>query len=306
MSAALPVADAVAAGARAQDRVKRVGGVCAHFRPEDGGRLAALTYNGVELVLPPGRVPGFYGDTFWPSPQSLFDWPPPPVLDAEPYRVLSDSPEAITMASAPDPQSGLQVTKQIRLTASSVDFELTVRNVGAWPNWFAPWQVTRASRRGLLVWGAGQPFTDSDRMDKQREDPGCWFIHEQAGTPFPGMSLDGDTASVQVGAVDRVCKLFTDSQGWLAHVHDGVLFLRTFPDLRPAQMAPRQAELELFFSPTRDYIELENQGSYRPLAPGAVRRYEVQWRFARLDPETREDEVTPELLSQIAALRGCG
>ena len=281
--------------------VRRLGPLEVECRPAEGGRLARLRYHGVDLVLPPGRVADFYGDTVWPSPQSLFDWPPPAVLDAQPYEVLTDSPDEIVMRSGPDHEFGLQVGKRLRLGEDRVTFEFTMANVWDRPHALAPWQVTRGPRVGLLVWAAGEPFTDEDRVVKQREDPGCWYVHARA-VDFPGLTTELGHAALAVRDVDRICKLFTDARGWLAHVHDSTLFLRVFPDLAPGQCAPRQAELELYFNPERDYIELENQGPYQELAPGGSLRYTTQWRFARIDPAIPDDRVTQPLVDAVERL----
>ncbi len=288
------------------DLAKQHGSVQAQFRPAEGGRLASLSYRGVELLVPPGRVPGYHGDTFWPSPQSLFEWPPPPVLDGAPYEIVEQSATMLAVRSSADPDFGLQVAKRFVLGMDSVRFAFVMTNTWPRPQAVAPWQVTRAPRRGLLVWALGARFADDDRLAKQREDPGCTFLHTRSERTFEGYSETGGHASIPVPAVTRTSKFFTDARGWVAHLHDGVIFLRIFPDLTPQQMAPRQAELELFFSIERDYIELENQGTYQVLAPGASLSYEVEWRFDTLDACVPTDRLTPELLEAIRALLGRG
>lgn len=273
-------------------------------RPPEGGRVAVLRYRGVDLVLPPGRVPGFWGDTFWPSPQSLFDWPPPPVLDSDPYEVLAATAEHLVVRSAPDPGFGIQVEKAYRVGHDVLEFTFTVTNTGREPRSLAPWQVTRAARTGLVLWAPGEAFTDEDRLVKQREDPGCWYVHARGTQPFHGLTSQAGLAAIHVPEVPRTCKLFADARGWLAHVHDATLFLRVFPDLTPDEAAARQAEVELFFSPERNYIELENQGPLQALEPGESLRYGTQWRFAALPSDVPTDRVTPALLEVIEALLG--
>lgn len=281
---------------------KRCGSLEVEFHPTVGGRLAGLRHDGVDLVLPPGRVPGFYGDTFWPSPQSRFDWPPPPVLDAEPYDVVAESECELSLRSAPDADFGLRAGKHFTLTEHGLAMRFTLTNIWSRAQHVAPWQVTRASREGLLVWGGGEPFTDADRLEKQRVDPGCTFLHAAVPAPFEGYVASGSHASIHVPSVTRTSKFFTDARGWLAHVHHGTIFLRIFPDLTPDQMAPRQGEVELYFNPERDYIELENQGAYVPLAPGATLDYAVEWRIGVVDPDIPTDRITPELLRSIHSL----
>jgi hypothetical protein len=272
--------------------------------PHEGGRIAVLRYRGVDLVVPPGRVPGFWGDTFWPSPQSLFDWPPPAALDGEPYEVALASPGRLGVRSGVDPGLGLQVTKHYAGTPAAIEFSFTMTNRGADVRAVAPWQVTRAPRTGLVVWAPGAPFTDEDRLVKQREDPGCWYVHARGTQDFAGLSHQHGLAVIGVREVPRTCKLFADARGWLAHVHDGTILLRVFPDLAPGEAAARQAEVEVFFSPERDYIELENQGALHHLAPGASLSYATQWRMAALPTGVPTDRVTPGLVEALSALLG--
>jgi hypothetical protein len=270
--------------------------------PAEGGRLASVRYDGVDLVLPPGRVPGFYGDTFWPSPQARFDWPPPPVLDAEPYSIVSESADALTLQSAPDPDFGLQVEKRFEFADDGLAMSFALTNIWPRPQQVAPWQVTRAAREGLLVWATGEPFTDADRMQKQQEDPGCWYMHADSTATFDGLVSAGALAAIVVPDVRTTSKYFTDARGWLAHVHHGILFLRTFPDLTPEQAAPRQGEVELYFNVERDYIELENQGAYVTLAPGQRVDYRVHWHFRSLPaaPDGQAGNgLTPALVAAI-------
>ena len=149
--------------------------------------------------------------------------------------------------------------------------------------------------------GAATAIGD-DRLQKQAEDPGCTYLHAATPGTFEGFAVEGPHASLHVPSVTRTSKFFSDARGWLAHVHHGTVFLRIFPDLTLAQIAPRQGEVELFFDPVRDYIEIENQGAYETLASGETLTYAVEWRFGAVDPNLPTDRITPELLRSIHAL----
>ena len=281
---------------------RRCGPTEVELQPSEGGRITRLTYDGVDLVLPPGRVPGFHGDTFWPSPQARFDWPPPPILDAAPYEVVTESSSSLGLRSAPDLDFGFQLEKRFSLSEHGLAMEFTLTNIWPHAQEVAPWQVTRAPRAGILVWATGEPFHDADRMQKQTEDPGCWFVHTDSTVTFEGLEAGDTHSSITVPAVTRKSKAFTDARGWLAHAHHSTLFLRVFPDLTIDQAAPRQGEVELFFDPERDYIELENQGAHVTLGPGQSLTYPVEWRLRALDPGLPTDRLTPELLAEIHSL----
>lgn len=260
------------------------GSLEAILHPDHGGRLAALRAGDTDLILPPDRVEGFYGDTFWPSPQERFDWPPPAILDNEPYQVLHYDETSATLLSAPDPDFGFQIEKHFQLSPTQLSFRFRLTNIWDQPQQVAPWQVTRAPSEGILIWASGKPFTDEDRLIKQREDPGCYYLHEKDEKPFPTpIPQQKGLCQLAVDDVPITCKLFTDAQGWLAHLQGKLLVIRSFPDITPDQAAPRQGELELYFNPERGYIELENQGPYQTLRPGETLAYETNWRFHALE-----------------------
>ena len=50
-----------------------------------------------------------------------------------------------------------------------------------------------------------------------------------------------------------------------------------FQDLQSGQPAPGEAEVQVYVNRGRSYIELESQGPYTLLPPGAVLRWTVRW-----------------------------
>lgn len=50
-----------------------------------GGRITHFCFNGQNQLIENCVQTG---STFWPSPQSMWQWPPPAVLDSEPYRLV--------------------------------------------------------------------------------------------------------------------------------------------------------------------------------------------------------------------------
>lgn len=62
--------------------------------------------------------------------------------------------------------------------------------------------------------------------------------------------------------------------------------------------------MELFFSPERDYIELENQGPLQRLRPGESLTYATRWRFATLPADVPTDRVSPALVEALKGLLG--
>jgi hypothetical protein len=82
-------------------------------------------------------------------------------------------------------------------------------------------------------------------------------------------------------------KLWADgAEGWLAHVAQGLVFIKSFADLQPAMAAPMESDVELYANApdmaAGRYIELENQGPYGMIAPGASVAWTVTWYLRKL------------------------
>src|SRR5688572_18749346 len=79
--------------------------------PTSGGRVTSLKFDGRELLTGPDLEPVNYGSTFWPSPQSVWFWPPPPEWDSAPYTV-QQSEGSLLLRGAPNPALGLAASKK--------------------------------------------------------------------------------------------------------------------------------------------------------------------------------------------------
>jgi hypothetical protein len=98
-------------------------------------------------------------------------------------------------------------------------------------------------------------------------------------------------------------KLYADgTEGWIAHVAAGVVFIKSFPDVTLDKIAPNEGDVELYANFNADaaktYVELENQGAYGPIAPGQSVSWKVEWFLRRL-PATIEPTVGSTALTQF-------
>jgi len=79
--------------------------------PKKGGRIASFKLGNYEFLAGKDIEPDNYGSTFWPSPQSNWNWPPPAVLDHEPYQV-ENKDKSIKVTSEKDHSTGFQFIKE--------------------------------------------------------------------------------------------------------------------------------------------------------------------------------------------------
>ncbi len=234
-----------------------------------------------------GPTDNNWGSTFWPSPQSDWNWPPPAELDPGPYQPKVTA-GVLSLASPVSPGLGLAVTKRFTCDPGKgqVTIEYGIVNKGSKARAVAPWEITRVAAGGLTFFpmGEGKPWKGpQELLALDLRDGVAWLDYAQT-----------------TGASDQ--KAFADGrEGWIAHLSGDLLLVKAFADTTPAQAAPGEAEIELYTDAARSYIEVENQGAYVTLDPGAASRWPVRWYLRRVDRATAGDKARLlELVRQLA------
>ena len=72
-------------------------------------------------------------------------------------------------------------------------------------------------------------------------------------------------------------KINADGKGWLAFKSNGLVLKKVFPDLKPSDPAPDEAEIQVYVNQGDTYVELESQGAYTTLKPGKKLDWTVRW-----------------------------
>ncbi|HEX7499431.1 MAG TPA: DUF4380 domain-containing protein, partial [Polyangia bacterium] len=86
------------------------------------------------------------------------------------------------------------------------------------------------------------------------------------------------------------------------HVGGDLLLVKAFRDTAAAQAAPGEAEIEIYTDAGHSYIEVENQGAYVSVAPGATSIWTVRWFLRQLDPSVSVQVGSAGLLSLVRGL----
>jgi len=253
------------------------------------GRIVTCALAGRNiLTTPKNSEDNNWGSTFWTSPQSDWNWPPPPELDPNPYSARLDG-GALVLEGATIPALGLAVTKRFSVDAerSVVNITYGIVNRGQQSRSVAPWEISRVASGGLTFFpiGAGQPWKGfQDLLPLVITDGVAWFPSE-----------------TKPATADQ--KTFVDgSEGWIAHVAGDLLLVKSFPGISAAKAAPGEAEIELYTDPGRTYVEVENQGAYAKLEPGAAMTWPVAWFLRKLDARIPVKPGSVELLAFVRKL----
>lgn len=240
--------------------------------PARGGKILSLKYQEQE-VLSQSRFPESFGSTFWTSPQKEWNWPPVAEFDKQPYEVVQRADGRLTISSPVSERLGMSVDKDFAIDASNHAFVITysIRNEGTEARSVAPWEITRVTNTGGLIFFAP---TDSiwpaGLMDFQLSDGAVWYETDEA---------------------PRNRKVNADGSGWLAYCADGLLLVKKFQDLQPEQPAPGEAEVQVYVNRGKTYIELESQGAYTLLQPGESLSWTVRWYLLPVDKNLSRSEL---------------
>jgi hypothetical protein len=235
--------------------------------PAIGGRITELKLNGINFLTTKSIHPIFWGSTLWPSPQKIWGGPDLVELDRSLYAdtVFGNT---LKMVSKPDPNSGFIFTKEISVNKKLEAFELkysitngsdTIRKVAAW-------EVTRVQTGGLTFFPTGQGLRWGNIAGLVKESNGIsWFNYEPEKIP------------------SKHNKFFSDGkEGWVAQVNNGIIFIKYFKDEPKELAAPSEAEIEVYTNPDKTYLEVEVQGGYTTLKPGASLTWSVFWYIKKL------------------------
>ena len=243
-----------------------------------GARITEFSLNDTNVLTAPAvdQSAGHnnYGCTFWTSPQAAWSWPPVAALDSQAYSgvidaatnsvelvsgtaTISNTPLTVTKRFVPVPESGaIDVTYTITNLSSSLAIKL------------APWQISRVAGTGGLTFfakGTGT-YTSTGTLALTDADGIYWFT-------FAAATVNS--------------KALSDGAGWIAHVtKDKLLLLFEYPDIQATEAAPNEAEVEVYTGPNGDYVEVEPQGAYTSLEPGATREWKVRWKLRQIDSST--------------------
>jgi hypothetical protein len=256
-----------------------------------GGRVTALRLGGHDLLTGRQADIANYGSTFWTSPQTAWGWPPVPEIDHLPYTAAIEG-ETIVMASAPSAALGVEVEKRFAADRGrgAVLFDFRIVNRGATPLPTAPWQITRVRPGGLTFFPTGDGNYAPSNLAVRETLGVTWYAYDAA-------------------AVTENQKLFADGrEGWLAHLDlhgdGGALLIKTFAVMPRAAHAPGEAQIEIYASPLHTYVEVEAQGAYQSIAPGASLDWRVVWLVRRLPPGLPCVAGSAELLAYVRAMVG--
>lgn len=254
---------------------------------EKGGKAVSLKCEDKELIAQHQKKsekmrfenPNDFGSTFWPSPQSTWNWPPIVTYDSKPYSAVVQG-NAVKLTSEKDAKYPYVFEKTYKpLGKGAYQVEYVIRNAGNEDVKVAPWEITRVPSGGFLFFDA----------------PAVRPVMEMTYTTEMGWQW------IQFISKMQNRKVFADAKGWLAFANDGLLFVKQFPDIKTSEAAPGEEEVEIYFNMGDTYTEIENQGKYVTLKPGESTSWTVKWTVVSVDKnatKTNLKALTEQILGK--------
>lgn len=246
------------------------------------GRISSWKIDGSEFMFCDWSNSLLSGSTFWPSPQSVWNWPPPTALDSKPFKSKVVDKKLYCFGSK-DSKTNLAFTKifYADTTDTSITIKYIIKNLKSTTQKWAPWEITRVPHEGLTFFALGEGSVTGNMAELSSEANGyIWY--------------DQDNTS----ATNSANKFFCDGKGWLAHVNSSrQIFIKVFADIAKAKAAPGEAEIEIYTNPDNSYTELENQGAYVEIPSNDSIIWVVKWYLRNLPQGITVAASDPGLIS---------
>lgn len=245
-----------------------------------GGKIVSYRYGDKE-ILSQTRMPNSFGSTFWTSPQSEWNWPPVPEYDTKPFNA-EVAGDKLVLTGEKSGRFGYRVRKEFATDPKdrAIVITYTIINESGETRKVAPWEISRVPNGGILFFDAKEvtPANNMAGLPFEQKWKAAWY------------TLDEDHGHRKVNA---------DGKGWLAFCDKGLLFVKNFPDLKPSEPAPAEAEIQIYANPGKTFVEIEEQGAYTTLQPGEEVDWTVRW---YLVPTDLPAEPSKALLKKVRAI----
>jgi len=244
-----------------------------------GAKILSFKNGDKEVISQLQRFNAF-GSTFWTSPQAEWNWPPVAEYDRNPYEVTTDG-KSIVLKGQKSERFGYRITKEISADPSgnAIVVAYTITNESGNTKKVAPWEITRVPGNGVIFFDAPvDEITPAGKLPFVAKYGLSWYQYNES-------------------AEQR--KINADGKGWLAYCNDGLLLVKKFDDITKDQPAPNEAEVQVYVNEGKTFIELESQGAYTELAPGASLEYTVKWYLVPVSVNAEPSEALVDAVKKL-------
>lgn len=242
-----------------------------------GGRITSLKLGDTEILSGKKVHANFYGSTIWLSPEGK--WRGQGVTDNKDYKVDKYTGSNLHITSQNDSLRGFAMVKEFTANPkdTSISMKYTITNIAPAMQSVSAWEVTRVIPGGLEFYPKGEtPALSKSNLPIQDNGGIIWYPYDSSTVNFQKAYQSG-------------------SEGWQAYVRNGIIFIKQFPTVKPAQFAPGEVNVEVYVNKEKTYMEIENQGPFTELQHGKSVQFDVKW-YVRQIPANIKAEVGNQAL----------
>ncbi len=241
------------------------------------GRISEFSLSNTQIIVQ--GTGEHQGSTFWSSPQSVWNWPPPFNMDGGSYTVsLISNNTVLILQSYAVNETGLILIKRFQAAPETNRMILiyslsnfTSSNIQA-----APWEVTRVDKAAMLYFPKESSFVGSSDLSPSTETSSeCWY--------------NNITVSWK--------KSFRDgAENWIASLYSGFLFVKKYQsNISQSSFASGESEIEVYAGD--NYFEVEEQGTLTTLASHSRLDWTVVWTALAIPASINTVEGSVDLLN---------
>jgi hypothetical protein len=236
------------------------------------------------------------GDRIWPTAQFLNyqiygNNGEDPVIDGQPWKVISQTKTSMELESGLSPELGLVVTRRIELPPGRAEvvqtFRLDRRQPSAFP--VNAWVITVIPKADVILMDSDEKSTHPNRK------PFTWWKEQTSGPP-PAQLL-GATRTLKVN-VEAAMKVGTYGT-WIAGVSGNEALLQTIAYPR-GELYLEASNLQAFWDPKKGICELETLSPSWSLREGESKSWTVKWQLVEFPTEVTTIEQKAEILEKAA------
>jgi hypothetical protein len=228
------------------------------------------------------------GHRFWHSPEAK---PRSYVPDNGPVDVRGEGDNVLHVVQPTEAQTGVQKELTFALAQGCLTVTHVLHNRGLWPITLAPWALSVMAPGGLGI--IPQPVSHHPDNLLPNRIVTLWPYTDMAderiywGARYVTMRQDVHAGPTKLG--------LNASDGWLAYLNQGVLFVKRF-DYRPDGVYPDGGCCVEMYT-NQEFLEAETLGPLTALAPGDCTIHAERWYlFASVSPQDAgEDAIDREV-----------
>ncbi|MHB1001762.1 MAG: DUF4380 domain-containing protein [Armatimonadota bacterium] len=264
--------------------------------PEIGGRIMEYSYGGHNVIW---EDPDEYGMTYpvakewhnfggsktWVAPQTLWGWPPDPMMDFGKANVeIRQNPKGlpvIKITGAPSLDLGIVVTREITLDdTGEVTLKQRLHNIGGKTVSCSVWDVTYVKTPGLVAFPVKQ---------KSKFPGGIAYFNAESKNSKQYSVRDNLSITNYMGEQGLIG---SDSDGpWMISFQNDLAYVKLFDPMKKGVEYPNNGcSVQVFTSDAKyGYLEMEVFGPVTDIKPGEHTEISEQWRILKLSQPVKDE-----------------